>query len=240
MINYHTKYLKYKSKYLKLKSQLDKSQSGGNELYITELKKLYPECVHDHVTIKDASEYQKNGYATTYGEMNYSAIEKFNNEFNSLGNIKYFIDFGSGRGKLPLFMGNKVDRSIGIELVTERHVDAVKLKETLSKQFAEITDKVELINGDMFEYLKTIDKSTFNSPVLIWISNLCFGEEITKKLFNELVTKMPSGSIIGSSKIPNEISLGVEPIVLPGSLDSKITVPMSWSKESTIHLYKIK
>lgn len=240
MSNYHNKYLKYKSKYLKLKTQIEKNQLGGNELYISELKELYPECLHDHETIKDVHKYQEDGYATTYGEMDYQAIEQFNNKFNSSGEMKYFIDFGSGRGKLPIFMGDKVDKSIGIELVTERHNDAIKLKESLSKKFNEITNKVELINGDMFEYLKSVDKSTFNSPVLIWISNLCFDEKITKQLFDELVTKMPSGSIIGSSKIPNVIPYEIEAIILTGSSDNKITVSMSWSKDSTIHLYKIK
>ena len=240
MTYYHTKYLKYKSKYLKLKTYLEKSQSGGDDLYITELKKLYPECVFDRGSIKDAAKYENSGYKTIYGEMDYAAIEKFNEKFNSTGNIKYFIDFGSGRGKLPLFMGDKVNKSVGIELVTERYNDAIILKENLSKKFSEITNKVELINGDMFDYLKSVNKTTFSGPVLIWISNLCFSEHITKKLFDELIVKMPTGSIIGSSKIPNEISSGIEPIILAGNTDDKLIVPMSWSKQSAIYLYKIK
>jgi hypothetical protein len=136
-------------------------------------------------------------------------------------------------------MGDKVEKSIGIELVTERHSDAIKLKENLSTKFGEITKKVELINGDMFEYLNSIDKSTFDGPVLIWISNLCFNESLTKKLFDSLVSKMPSGTIIGSSKIPTVLPAGIEPIVSADSADGKIIVSMSWSKGSTIHLYKI-
>jgi hypothetical protein len=154
--------------------------------------------------------------------------------------MKYFIDFGSGRGKLPLFMGDKVEKSIGIELVTERHEDAIKLKEKLSKEYSEITNKVTLLNEDMFEYLKTINKDTFASPVLIWISNLCFGDKITTDLFNQLIEKMPSGSIIGSSKIPTIIPPGIEPITIPGNEDNKISVSMSWSEMSTIYVYKIK
>lgn len=239
MINYNNKYLKYKSKYLKLKLELIKKQFGGNELYITELKKLYPECVHDGKNLIEAEKYHKSGYATTYGEMDYPAIEKYNSLFNKEGNIDYFIDFGSGRGKLPLFMADKVKkRSIGIELVTERHNDAVKLKNDLSKNFSEITKNVELINDDMFEYLKSIEKSSFGSPVLIWISNLCFGEDITARLFNKLIEKLPSGSIIGSSKIPNNIPNGLEPVNLEDG--NKITVQMSWSKNSNIYIYKIK
>lgn len=234
MTDYYQKYLKYKDKYLKLKSQV-----GGNNEYIEELKKLYPECVHDSGNIKDASKYQEDGYATTYGEMDYPAIEKFNSLFNSERTKNYFIDFGSGRGKLPLFMADKVNNSIGIELVTERHNDAVKLKEELSKKWPEITDRVNLVEGDMFKYLDTVNKLTFKTPVLIWISNLCFGEEITSKLFNKLIEKMPSGSIIGSSKIPNVIPSGLEPIQKDGT-DNRIEVPMSWSKSSSIYIYEIK
>ncbi len=234
MTDYYQKYLKYKDKYLKLKQQL-----GGEDEYIFELKKLYPECVHDTSSLKDAEKYSKNGYATTYGEMDYRAIEKYNDLFNKDGNIDYFIDFGSGRGKLPLFMADKVKiKSIGIELVTERHEDAVKLKNTLEKNFSKITNKVELINGDMFKYLEGINKDTFKTPVLIWISNLCFGEEITARLFNKLIEKMPSGSIIGSSKVPNKIPDGLVPVNF--EKDNKVEVQMSWSKTSNIYIYKIK
>jgi hypothetical protein len=235
MSDYYQKYLKYKDKYLKLKQQL-----GGDDEYISELKKLYPECVHDHGGIKDADKYHKDGYATTYGEMDYPAIEKFNNLFNSDEKRDYFIDFGSGRGKLPLFMGDKVNKkSIGIELVAERHESAIKLKDDLSKKWPTITNKVELIGGDMFKYLDSINKTTFESPVLIWISNLCFGDDITSKLFNKLIEKMPSNSIIGSSKVPFAIPSEIEPLIAEGT-NNTVSVPMSWSKGSSIYIYKIK
>lgn len=235
MTDYYKKYLKYKDKYLKLKQQL-----GGDDDYILELKKLYPECVHDHGNIKNIDKYQKEGYATTYGEMDYPAIEKYNSLFNADSERDYFIDFGSGRGKLPLFMADKVNKkSIGIELVAERHENAVKLKELLSKSHPEITSKVELIGGDMFKFLDNVNKTTFDTPVLIWISNLCFGEEITNKLFNKLIEKMPSGSIIGSSKVPNTIPEGIEPIIVEGKTNT-VLVPMSWSKSSSIFIYRIK
>jgi len=234
MTDYYQKYLKYKDKYLKLKHQL-----GGNDEYIAKLKKLYPACVHDMKTLKDAENYSKNGYAITYGEMDYPAIEKYNDLFNKDENIEYFIDFGSGRGKLVLFMADKVKvKSIGIELVIERHEDAINLKNTLAENYPEITNKVELINGDMFKYLENVNKQTFKTPVLIWISNLCFGEEITSRLFIKLIEKMPSGSIIGSSKVPNKIPDGLEPVNF--EKDNKVQVQMSWTNSSNIYIYKIK
>jgi hypothetical protein len=245
MEKYYIKYLKYKSKYFKLKMSNNQNQSSDlnnstiNEQYIAELKKIYPECKYDGPNVKDTDKYRENGYITTYGEMNYPAIEIFNDKFNPSNSLEYFIDFGSGRGKLPLFMAVKVKKSIGIELVTERHNDALELKNNLSQKFPELTEKVELINGDMFEYLKSIDKSSFTGPVLIWISNLCFPEEITKKLFDELSEKMPSCSIIGSSKIPSIIPTNIEPLIINEN-SNKIIVQMSWTSESTIYVYKIK
>jgi len=227
----YLKYLKYKKKYLELKKDKYK------QLYIIELKKLYPECLHDETTIKDGDKYYKDGYATTYGEMNYEGIELLNNKLNFDNKIKYFIDFGSGRGKLPLYMANFVYNSIGIELVVERHNDAIKLKNILSKNFEKITDKVELINCDMFKYLECVKKNNFNGGVLIWISNLCFSQELTKKLFDELVIHMPKHTIIASSKIPNILPIEIEPILFNNT--NKLDLSMSWSKNSQIFLYKI-
>jgi hypothetical protein len=236
MKDHYKKYLKYKDKYLRLKQQI-----GGNNNYELKLKELYPECVHDNAKngIKNAEKYLKDGYSTTYGEMDYLAIEELNKKLNPEGKIKYFIDLGSGRGKLPLIMANKVDKkSIGIELVTERHESGLKLLNTLSIDYPQITNKVELICGDMFTYLDSINKMTFESPVLIWISNLCFGEEITSRLFKKLIEKMPSNSIIGSSKVPDNVPPGIKPFILEGNTNT-LLVPMSWSNNSTIYIYMI-
>jgi hypothetical protein len=232
--DYYKKYLKYKNKYLELKSKSLKTEPVEPSDYLSELKKLYPECQHDK-TVKELEQYKK--YATTYGEMEYESIEKINSLLNSTGQFKYFIDFGSGRGKLPLFMGLKVDKSIGIELVKERADDADQLLNKLKDKFPEITSKVTLISGDMFKYLDTVKPTDFTSKVLIWISNLCFGEEITSQLFQKLVEKMPSGSVIMCSKIPDKIPERMSPLTILKT--NTIEIPMSWSKSSVIHLYKI-
>lgn len=237
-MDYKKKYEKYKNKYLQLKTQIY-GQLGGSEEFIEELKKLYPECVHDSGTISKATEYEQNNYATTYGEMNYEAIEKYNQTVNLDNKYKYFIDFGSGRGKLPLYMGTKVKKSIGIELVKERHEDAVKLLNKLSVEYPQITQKVELICGDMFVYLENINKTTFDDSVMIWVSNLCFGEDLTEKLFNQIVKKFPSGTVIASSKIPKDIPNGMIQFIVKPSNKNELVVPMSWSSNSTIYLYMV-
>ena len=228
--DYYRNYLKYKSKYLALKS-LAKSQTGGAESaesYVSKLKQLYPVCTHDR-SGSTLAEY--TGYSTTYGEMDYDSIEKINTILNPTRQLKHFIDFGSGRSKLVLYMATKVDKSIGVELVKSRHDDAVKFKNELSKRWPDITAKVELVQGDMFEYLKDVK---FDSPVLIWVSNLCFDADLTKKLFDVLAEKLPAKSIICSSRVPQ-----VMPNRLVKHEKDGLGVPMSWSKDSSIHIYTI-
>ena len=78
--------------------------------------------------------------------MNYEGIELLynyliTNYFTILPHC--FLDVGSGRGKLCLYMAEKqnIDRSIGIELVEIRIQDALRLKEDL--RYPTYTNKVE-------------------------------------------------------------------------------------------------
>jgi tRNA1(Val) A37 N6-methylase TrmN6 len=74
-------------------------------------------------------------------------IDRFNN----------FIDIGSGRGKLPLYVAGlpNISKSVGIELVTDRYNDALEIKNKLN-DYKNITNKVIFINDDFLNvnYLK--------------------------------------------------------------------------------------
>jgi SAM-dependent methyltransferase len=231
--SYYLKYIKYKTKYTKLK------QIGGDDTdYLEELRTLYPECKHDTYPLKHGDDYREKGYITTYGEMTYNGIKKLynrikklNDKFNSDNNIDTFLDVGSGRGLLPLYMAVYVKKSIGVELAEERVNDARHLKELLSTKFPEEISKVEFFSCDIFDYFKDKTKMSFTPNILVWISNLCFTEDITKKLFDELNEKMPIGTIICCSKIPNTIPNGIELLMT-------IVIEMSWSKYSTVYCYR--
>ena len=90
-----------------------------------------------------------------------------------------------GRGKICLYATAipTINKSIGIELVTERHNDAIKLKTKLLK-YPE-TSKVEFINNNFLNYNLDAIKSL---KVLVWISNLCFDQETTNSIFCLLYT----------------------------------------------------
>jgi hypothetical protein len=192
--------------------------------YFKLLKELYPSCKHDGVLLYN--KYDNN--TITYGELEYDGIQSLIKHLNQ--NFDNFIDIGSGRGKLPLYVAGlpNISKSLGIEIVTERHNDAIELKNKLNK-FKKQTDKVILINKDFFE----VDLLDYSSkPTLVWISNLCFPEELTNNIINKLLTVLISGSIISCSRM---YTLNSDKI----KLIDKLTVNMSWSQNSDIYIYKI-
>lgn len=211
----------YEKEYLKIKQRYIDSKSNN---FFEELKKLYPTTQFD----KDRS-IDYGAHKITYGELSYEGLEDILIHFNY--NFDTFIDIGSGRGKLCLYASgfNPINKSIGIELVKERHDDAISLKDKL-KRFNNI-QKVEFYNGDIFK----MNMDSFikpNSKAVIWISNLCFDEEFNEKLFDKLIKELPKGVIISCSKKPKEHN----------SLENigEIDVKMSWSDKSPIYFLKTK
>jgi hypothetical protein len=227
MTFYKEKYLKYKNKYLELKSYI--KQLGGNNDSLIELRnkleKLYPNIVFDRDNLSDGNSLNN----TTYGEMNYEGIDIINKKLNISNSFNTFIDIGSGRGKLVLWYGMEpgITKSIGIELVESRHKDAIELKEKLSD--AKLSKTVEFINGD-FMNIKFSSMLNPDSKVLIWMSNLCFPPSITDKIFGKIANEFSKDTIICCSKITSEPKV---------SLIDEINIPMSWTKNSTVYVYKL-
>jgi hypothetical protein len=246
---YKNKYLLYKQKYIDLKQKLggagakdflikgipdeklvdspDTFLEQLPETFLKELEKLYPATKKDPVKLNDLYK----DHTITYGEMDYDGMNKLLKHLQNQNiDFNHFIDVGSGRGKLPLQVASlpNVIRSVGIEVVKERHDEAEELKQKL-KQFKKIIDKVVLINND---FNKVELSHYINDKTLVWISNLCFPQELTNLIFNKLLEILPSGSIIAASK---EHFLNTPKLFNIGSLH----IPMSWNKSSNIFIYKI-
>ncbi len=220
-MDYKKKYLKYKQKYFFLKNQ--QIQIGGNnQEYITKLKELYPQTEH----LRDNKDY--SGNPITYGEIKYEGIEVIKEIYDKL-NLEYFIDIGSGNGKLPLFMAgsSKIKKSVGIELVEIRHEKAMELKSQLANNFSEITQKVEFINDDFNNVNFSTVLNNDKEPVAVFISNLCFSTELNEKLYEKLLKELPSGSVIIASK---------KAYIANGKTTADIKCPMSWSDYSSVYV----
>ncbi len=191
------------------------------KMYLDKLKKKYPICIHDDVK---KSDFGMNN--VTYGEMNYDGIEKlYKYVKNKYPNIKTFIDIGSGRGKLCIHMSSfpKIKKSIGIEIVRERHNDALKLLKTTQSEYSK---KIEFINDDIFN-INLNDHIDKNGSVFVWWSNLCFDQSVTDAIYDKLIRELPKGSVICCSK-NNRNDNPVDSII----------IPMSWSHNSNVLIYE--
>ena len=206
-----------------------KRQRTTRKQYLDQLKTRYPSCKHD----EDRSDrHLYTGHDITYGEMEYTGIDvlykhlakKYDKDINA------FIDVGSGRGKLCMYMAAhpKIKRVLGVELVKQRHDDAVHLRDLLAKEYSK---KVELLNKNIFE----VDLKDFeDSRVFVWFSNLCFDQSTTNEIFHKLYEELPKGSIICCSKvfdIQQETGNEYEYI-------ESTPIKMSWTTSSNVYIYK--
>lgn len=239
-MDYKSKYLHYKKLYLDLKLKGGELNLTRKQLenfseedivyipdeYYEDLKKIYPTTKFDESSLKHI-------YPTkdiTYGEMNYEGINILVEHLHTMHKISFknFLDIGSGRGKIPLHIAAlpNVTKSVGIELVKERHDDAEEIKEQLNK-YKNIVDKVTFINDD----IKNIDLTDhINDITLVWISNKCFPSKLNDKIFSKLLDVLPKDSIISCSEEYSSDKLN--------KIDN-IKVPMSWYSDSDIFIYRI-
>jgi len=201
------------------------SHKGTKKHYIIKLQKLYPNCKFDR-NVEDISLY--NGNNITYGEMEYEGIQKLYTFITKNYNpkINCFMDLGSGRGKLCIYMAAqpKIKHVLGVELVKQRHDDAEILKSEFTFEYA---DKVKLLHKNIFD----VDFEEYkNNQIFIWFSNLCFDQTGIINVFQKIQRDLPSGTIICCSKKPEEIF---------GEFLHTIQAPMSWNKESNVYIYRL-
>jgi hypothetical protein len=116
----------------------------------------------------------------------------------------------------------------------------------LQVNFPEITQKIELLCGDVSTYnLSTLTSNS--SDTLVWISNLCFGHELTVKVFLQILYQLAPGTIITCSEKPfqpdNSLDLSNSnkvDVFNKLKFIKTIQVKMSWwNKLSNVHIFQI-
>lgn len=207
---------------------------------------------------------ESNVYNYTYGEINYDGIEKLYKVIMSMFFDEYiFIDLGSGNGKIPLYLSSKqqILEAYGIELVKERFDFSLLLFNKLKKRpFMQFTQKVHLFNRDMFSldysnmpslHIKHKTKENVEqtpSKSIVWISNLCFGEEHTKLILEKLSRELSEDSLVCFSKIyeslistPLKDGTVIRPRTKINNTDlifvETVNIPMSWNVNHLVHIF---
>lgn len=223
----------------KTKKKYNRNNRFTRKNYVDRLKDLYPSCKFDE---RRDDYHLYESHKITYGEMQYEGIQQLYSHVKKINNhIDTFIDIGSGRGKLCMYMASQPEiRSVlGVELVTQRYNDAIKLQEDLMKDISKkkkstTTDaanygtKVMFLNQDILEV--NLKNYLGKEAVFLWFSNLCFDQSTTNDIFQKLNEELPADSIICCSK---------EPIPVIGKPLNQLIIPMSWSKNSTVFMYQI-
>lgn len=167
-------------------------------------------------------------YPTTYGEITLKGIEQLIQIFQKNQPIQsypekqqVFYDLGSGIGKIVMMVASLVPgiKSKGIELVKERHEKAMIAYHALKNKSKA---NIELICGSFFNH-------NINAA-WIFISNLCFPDEINKKLTTYLEKQLQPNTLIACS---------VELPTNRFTLIQTYSIPMTWEKQSSVYLYRV-
>ena len=160
----------------------------------------------------------------TYGEFTEEGLNTLLENIDTFD--KNFYDLGSGKGEVVINAINAfpdLKKSVGIEIVEERHQEALSKKEKLNKYKK---DKVYFLKGDI-----TSSKFNLKDANLIYISNLCFDNDLNNKLANKISEEVSSGTLIFSSK-----NLPLKNV----DCTYKRKVKQSWTESSTIFVNRIK
>ena len=167
----------------------------------------------------------------TYGELKeesipilYEIFSRYAPLSNIIGSYRNFYDLGCGVGKIVLGLTalNSSLKGVGIESVSER----VQHANTALQRVRDISIKQRV----EFICLSFLDNSiNYSDACWIFISNLCFTDDTKQQLVEKLDRELNTGSIVVCSKELN--STKFEQL-------NYITLPMSWSDESKVYVYK--
>lgn len=206
-----------------------------NQIFMDMSKIAYPSIKKEDGNLL-CGKHQCSSYQLTYGEIEIDGMKKIANyvkkHHNKNPREMCFVDLGSGNGKFVLYMALfEHILSYGIEMVEHRYDNAIVAREILLKYGFPCAKYINFIHGNIFDkkYTKILNKST-----IIFVSNLCFSEISQSNLYNLLNNELPTNALVFCSKMLTDdknSNLVYE---------TTISIPMTWFKESTIHVYHVK
>ena len=170
--------------------------------------------------------YESNGgglkYNFTYGELTKEGLIDLLKNYDT--NDKTFYDLGSGKGNVLIYACEEfknLKNIIGIELDKERHNEASKNIKNHNKE-----NKIMVINDDILS-----NRYNYGDADFIYISNLCFPDEVNDALSKKLNSEVKDGAIIFSSKF----------LDFKGNSEcTKTKVKQTWIDSSNIFINLIK
>ena len=181
--------------------------------------------INCQIDTEEIDKFDKKNYNHTYGELTYDGIKTIiNMVINHIktSNLKNytFYDLGCGSANTLKYACELANfkKLIGIEFSKTRYNIAIN---NINNNC-----NVELINNDILS-----PKIKYNKPKsVLYISNLCFSDNINVKLARKLSKELKNNSIIFSSKLL--------PITISHKLIN-IKLHQTWNTNSNSYMYII-
>lgn len=165
--------------------------------------------------------------ASTYGEIRCKGVENIY-RLARAHDITTFIDIGSGVGKalvLAKLMG--FEKCVGVENNESRHRQAVVVKNRLPDR---VRRDIEMHYLDALAY----DLTVFTKPVVIFISNLLWPNDLCSKFTQKIIQEVPPGSLIVCSKYSYYVK-DKERLRNVRMLET----PMSWDWQALCYVHEV-
>ena len=184
----------------------------------------------------NASTLGLTGYKTTYGEVAEQGMKVLSEKFLFHGpldkypeNQRTFYDLGCGIGRLNLGMAilHPEIKSKGVEIVSDRVRQAHHAIERLKVK--QITQRIQIAHGSFLD-----PSFNFGDACWIFISNLCYDEDVQKSISAKLEAECKNNCIIICSR---ELPLSEKSPLK--KIEVGLNVSMSWSNTSTCMIYRV-
>ena len=177
------------------------------------------------ISAQEDKSIRDSGGAPTYGEITYEGAQKLIEKFK-LTKKDVFYDLGCGVGKfvVQVYLDTPVKKSAGIELSTTR-VDKAK------QAFDQIKKDGRLQKGRKLEFKEqNILDARLKDATALFISSLCFSDELLEQVTKKLACLKPGLRIATSRKLSDNPAF---------KLIETLQIPMSWSEQSTTYFYEL-
>jgi hypothetical protein len=192
-------------------------------------KNIINQCYNDisgfGISKEDENNIRSHGAAPTYGEMTFEGTEKLTNYLKPK-ETDVFVDAGSGVGKVVVqfFFSTPIKKSIGIELSKERFNNAMKVYDILQKNKDIPKDRaIEFYNQDILD-------ADLKDVTLFFMCSTCFSCELMQKITEKLAQLKPGLRVITLKHLPVHKNF---------KLVHEMTLPMTWSENSTVYIYEL-
>ena len=196
-----------------------KNQRGGGELCdINCLHNIFGDFKKPSDTTVDLNDTRDQKYVkNTYGTLTPEGVNKLI-KYLSIDKNDIFTDLGSGIGNIVMnFAANTdVKLSRGIEFLKSRHYAGLNyLKKFEEEMGGKVNTKIELINGDIYDY-------DYSDSTIVFACSTCFPNELMDNIVKKCEQNKNLKYFITQKILEDNINLDhIGNVVLKASWNSK-------------------